>query len=74
MDERWRRPQRPASAHRRLRRGIPRGRLQPAPVTRFYDASVFAFGDTQDTNTLVSETQSYLYPLDNTPAMDFLLP
>jgi hypothetical protein len=35
---------------------------------------VFTFGDLQDTNTLVNETQSYLYPLDNTPAMDFLLP
>jgi len=41
---------------------------------RFYDASVFTFGDTQDTNTLVSETQTYLYPLDNSPAMDFRLP
>jgi hypothetical protein len=48
--------------------------VQAVSGTRFYDASVFTFGDTQDTNTLVSETQSYLYPLDNTPAMDFLLP
>jgi hypothetical protein len=48
--------------------------VQATSGSRFYDASVFTFGDTQDTNTLVSETQSYLYPLDNTPAMDFLLP
>lgn len=42
--------------------------------SRFYDASAFSFGDTQSKNTDVAETQSYLYPLDNTPAMDFLLP
>jgi hypothetical protein len=45
--------------------------------TRFYDASVFTFGDTQDNLELplaevdVPELQSYLYTLDNTPAMDF---
>jgi hypothetical protein len=48
--------------------------VQAVSGSRFYDASVFTFGDLQDTNTLVNETQSYLYPLDNTPAMDFLLP
>jgi len=42
--------------------------------SRFYDASAFTFGDTQDTNGVVGETQSYLYPLDNTPAMDFRMP
>jgi hypothetical protein len=42
--------------------------------SRFYDASAFTFGDTQDTNGVVGETQTYLYPLDNTPAMDFRLP
>ncbi len=42
--------------------------------TRFYDASAFSFGDTQDRPQSVKEVQSYLYPLDNTPAMDFLLP
>jgi hypothetical protein len=41
---------------------------------RFYDASAFTFGDTQDTNGVVGETQTYLYPLDNTPAMDFRMP
>jgi hypothetical protein len=41
---------------------------------RFYDASAFTFGDTQDTNGVVDETQTYLYPLDNTPAMDFRMP
>ena len=41
---------------------------------RFYDASAFTFGDTQDTDGLVTETQTYLYPLDNTPAMDFRMP
>jgi hypothetical protein len=40
--------------------------------TRFYDASVFTFGDTQD-NSTVPQVQSYLYPLDNTPAMDFTI-
>ena len=42
--------------------------------SRFYDASAFTFGDTQDTNGVVHETQSYLYPLDNSPAMDFRMP
>jgi hypothetical protein len=41
---------------------------------RFYDASAFTFGDTQDANGVVGETQTYLYPLDNTPAMDFRMP
>jgi hypothetical protein len=45
---------------------------QPAAVgARFYDGSAFSFannaGPTQD-------NQSFLYTLDNTPAMDFLLP
>ena len=34
----------------------------------------FTFGDAQDTNGKVGETQTYLYPLDDTPAMDFRLP
>lgn len=42
--------------------------------TRFYDAAAFTFGDPLDRPTDVKITQSYLYPLDNTPAMDFLLP
>ncbi|MGI8696064.1 MAG: hypothetical protein ACR2JQ_05375 [Mycobacteriales bacterium] len=48
--------------------------VQAVAGSRFYDASAFSFGDTQDTNGVVKEIQSYLYPLDNTPAMDFLLP
>jgi hypothetical protein len=45
---------------------------QPAAVhARFYDGTAFSFannaGPTQD-------TQTFLYTLDNTPAMDFLLP
>ncbi|MGI8414810.1 MAG: hypothetical protein ACR2P2_01095 [Nakamurella sp.] len=48
--------------------------VQAVSGSRFYDASAFTFGDTQDTNGLVKETQTYLYPLDNTPAMDFRLP
>lgn len=48
--------------------------VQAVSGSRFYDASVFTFGDTQDTNGVVGGTQSYLYPLDNTPAMDFRLP
>jgi len=42
--------------------------------THFFDASAFTFGDPQDRPKMVTEIQSYLYPLDNTPAMDFLLP
>ncbi len=42
--------------------------------SRFYDASAFTLGDTQTKNGDIREVQSYLYPLDNTPAMDFLLP
>lgn len=48
--------------------------VQATSGSRFYDASAFTFGDTQDSNGVVNETQSYLYPLDNTPAMDFRMP
>jgi hypothetical protein len=48
--------------------------VQATSGARFYDASAFTFGDTQDTDGLVTETQTYLYPLDNTPAMDFRMP
>lgn len=48
--------------------------VQATSGSRFYDASAFSFGDSMDTNGVVNETQTYLYPLDNTPAMDFLLP
>ncbi|MGI8681928.1 MAG: hypothetical protein ACR2JO_07340, partial [Mycobacteriales bacterium] len=42
--------------------------------TRFYEASAFTFGDVLDRPPGTKEVQTYLYPLDNTPAMDFLLP
>jgi len=42
--------------------------------TRFYDASAFTFGDVLDRPGDIKNLQTYLYPLDNTPAMDFLLP
>jgi len=42
--------------------------------SRFYDASAFSFGDASASDTVSGSPQTYLYPLDNTPAMDFLLP
>ena len=43
----------------------------PAQVdTRFYDGTAFSLGNTV---SAVQTLQSFLYPLDNTPAMDFLL-
>jgi hypothetical protein len=48
--------------------------VQAVSGSRFYDASAFTFGDIEDTNGVVDETQTYLYPLDNTPAMDFRMP
>jgi len=38
--------------------------------TRFYDAEALSVGNASATQ----DVQSFLYPLDNTPAMDFLLP
>jgi hypothetical protein len=38
--------------------------------TRFYDATAFSLGNISPDPTV----QSYLYPIDNPPAMDFLLP
>jgi len=44
----------------------------PATVgSRFYDATAFSLGNTLSPTQNV---QSFLYPLDNTPSMDFLLP
>jgi hypothetical protein len=44
----------------------------PAGVgTRFYDATAFSLGNTVSP---LQTVQSFLYPLDNTPSMDFLLP
>src|SRR5213076_1733107 len=43
----------------------------PATIgTRFYDAEALSLGNASATQ----DVQSFLYPLDNTPAMDFLLP
>jgi uncharacterized repeat protein (TIGR01451 family) len=44
----------------------------PATVgSRFYDATMFSLGNPASPT---QDVQSFLYPLDNTPAMDFLLP
>jgi hypothetical protein len=44
----------------------------PATVgTRFYDAEALTMANTVSP---VQDLQSWMYPLDNTPAMDFLLP
>jgi hypothetical protein len=45
---------------------------QPAAAgARFYDGTAFSFANTVSPT---QDTQSFLYTLDNTPAMDFLLP
>ena len=45
---------------------------QPAAKgARFYDGTAFSFANTTGAT---QDTQSFLYTLDNTPAMDFLLP
>jgi hypothetical protein len=44
----------------------------PATVgSRFYDGTAFALGNPISP---LQDVQTFLYPLDNTPAMDFLLP
>jgi hypothetical protein len=44
----------------------------PATVgSRFYDGTAFSLGNTF---SAVQTVQSFLYPFDNTPSMDFLLP
>jgi uncharacterized repeat protein (TIGR01451 family) len=44
----------------------------PATVgSRFYDATAFSLGNTV---SATQDTQSFLYPLDNTPSMDFVVP
>ncbi|MGI8682507.1 MAG: hypothetical protein ACR2JO_10360 [Mycobacteriales bacterium] len=48
--------------------------VQAVTGSRFYDASAFSFGDASLSDTVPGTPQSYLYPLDNTPAMDFKLP
>jgi hypothetical protein len=43
----------------------------PATVgSRFYDATAFSLGNTSASQ----DVQSFLYPFDNSPSMDFLLP
>jgi hypothetical protein len=42
-----------------------------APGARFYDGTAFSLGNTLSATQSV---QSFLYPLDGTPAMDFVLP
>jgi hypothetical protein len=42
-----------------------------APGARFYDGTAFSLGNTLSASQAV---QSFLYPLDGTPAMDFVLP
>ena len=45
---------------------------QPASAgARFYDGTAFSVGNT---TSPVQSQQTFLYPLDNTPAMDFVLP
>jgi hypothetical protein len=67
------------SVPRFLLRGLegPTGhRQRPAEVaatvgTRFYDATAWSLGNTLSP---VQDVQSFLYPFDNAPSMDFLLP
>src|SRR5919201_2222716 len=44
--------------------------VNATPGARFYDASAFSMGNTLSP---LQTLQSWMYPLDNTPAMDFLL-
>jgi hypothetical protein len=39
--------------------------------SRFYDGTAFSLGNPL---SMLQDAQTFLYPLDNTPAMDFLLP
>jgi len=48
--------------------------IQATSGSRFYDASAFTFGDPSLADTAPGTPQTYLYPLDNTPAMDFQMP
>jgi hypothetical protein len=50
------------------------GRPTEVPATvgsRFYDAAAFTLGNNA---SITQDLQTFLYPLDNNPAMDFLLP
>ena len=48
--------------------------IQATSGSRFYDASAFTFADPSLADTVPGTPQTYLYPLDNTPAMDFQMP
>jgi uncharacterized repeat protein (TIGR01451 family) len=52
----------------------PGQRPSEVPATagsRFYDATAFSLGNTV---SATQDVQSFLYPLDNTPSMDFVVP
>jgi uncharacterized repeat protein (TIGR01451 family) len=52
----------------------PGQRPSEVPATagsRFYDATAFSLGNTV---SATQDAQSFLYPLDNTPSMDFVVP
>jgi uncharacterized repeat protein (TIGR01451 family) len=52
----------------------PGQRPNEVPATagsRFYDATAFSLGNTV---SATQDAQSFLYPLDNTPSMDFVMP
>ena len=64
----------PRSALRQLTGADAAGRPleQPAAAgARFYDGTAFSLGNTTATT---QDHQTFLYPLDNSPALDFLLP
>ena len=44
--------------------------VKAVPGTRFYDGTAFSLGNPSP----AADTQSFLYPIDNPPAMDFELP
>jgi hypothetical protein len=46
------------------------GEVPASKGARFYDAAAWSLGNTSPTKAV----QTFLYPFDNTPAMDFLLP
>jgi hypothetical protein len=64
----------PASVLRQLSGADANGRPLEQPAAkgaRFYDGTAFSFANTTGAT---QDTQSFLYTLDSTPAMDFMLP
>ena len=58
-----------------LKRGTQDRKVVPARKgSRFYDATLFTLADPSPSGSAPGTPQSYLYPLDNTPAVDFRLP